>query len=262
MKILILISFLYINLIANPLDTFHLIMSKVYENFNNKSEAFLHYQKIEDKPDSVTYNIANMLYEQKKYQEAIERYKKITEPSLQFNKFYNLGNSYAKSNMYEDAIKAYEQALKIKDDNDAKSNLEIVKKYKKRQDQNEKKRNKDYNKGLDGNSIGKSQEDLGDNPKRDNQIKNKQAKAKNTSSKDNKNNERANANYERTQQGELPTTQNQIKGSKNKESQKLRQALDIEEKKWLNTIGKQEFNTIMIPLNKNGAKNDKTINPW
>lgn len=262
MKFLFLISFYCIGLLANPLDLFHILMSQTYEKSDNKIEALRHYEKIIDKSDVVIYNMANILYQQKKYSEAIKFYKMIKDPKLQFQKLYNLGNSYAKNNMYEDAIKSYEDAIKINNkDKDVKINLKIIKKIKQISDANVEKNEDNKTK----KSSGKTHEDKDNNTNKDNQMESELKKAKEQIGQKQTDNQRVNTNYQREKEGKLPTIQNSSKNTKSKQSKQVQQSqqiADLEEKKWLNLLSKQELNTLLIPLTKNGVKNDKTINPW
>lgn len=86
-----------------------------------------------DNPAStiIEYDIANTLYEKKKYEEALKLYDKITkdpdDPVLQSRAYYNLGNTLYRLNKLPESILAYKEALKLNpDDAQAKYNLEYV----------------------------------------------------------------------------------------------------------------------------------------
>ena len=86
-----------------------------------------------DNPTSpiIDYNIANTLYEKKKYEEAVKYYNKVAknadDPLFQSKVYYNLANTLYRLNKLQDAIPAYTEALKLNpDDVDAKYNLEFV----------------------------------------------------------------------------------------------------------------------------------------
>ncbi|KAA3657531.1 MAG: tetratricopeptide repeat protein [Calditrichaeota bacterium] len=86
-----------------------------------------------DNPTSpvIEYNIANTLYEKKKYEEAIKLFDKVTknsdDPLFQAQAYYNLGNTLFRINKWQESILAYTEALKLNpDDQDAKYNLEFV----------------------------------------------------------------------------------------------------------------------------------------
>lgn len=93
------------------------------------------------------FNKADALYKAKEYKAAEESYKKVVPKSreAQFNKSYNLGNSFAMQGDLESLKKAlneYEEALKIRDDKNAKENLEIVKRAIKEQEEQKKENQK------------------------------------------------------------------------------------------------------------------------
>ncbi|GGY70166.1 hypothetical protein GCM10011613_13220 [Cellvibrio zantedeschiae] len=88
---------------------------------------------------------------------------------------YNRGNALAKAGKLQDAIKAYDEAIK-RDPNlaDAKKNRELLEQLLKQQDQN--KQNKDQNK--DNKDDNKNQQDKKDGENKDNQDEDKQDQSK------------------------------------------------------------------------------------
>jgi Ca-activated chloride channel family protein len=76
------------------------------------------------------YNVAEALYKNKKYEEAIKSYEKSLNSediTLREKAFYNLGNSYYQMNKYQEAIQNYIKALELDpNDQEAKHNLELV----------------------------------------------------------------------------------------------------------------------------------------
>ena len=109
---------------------------------NNKNEALEAYEQALkyyrdaeiEKPESpkLSYNIGNVMYQQEKYQDALERYYKalsIDEPQDQAATYYNMGNALYRSGKYPEAIQSYQKCLDINpDDEDAKYNIEYVRK--------------------------------------------------------------------------------------------------------------------------------------
>ncbi len=87
-----------------------------------------------EKPESpeLSYNLGNVMYQQEKYQDAQEKYYKALgsdEIEHQAWSWYNLGNTFYRSGKYPEAIQAYEKCLDLTpDDEDAKYNLELVRK--------------------------------------------------------------------------------------------------------------------------------------
>ncbi len=98
-------------------------------------EALKFYRDAEiEKPESpeLSYNLGNVMYQQEKYQDGLERYfKASSSDKLQHQSwaYYNLGNSFYRSGKYPEAIQAYQKCLELTpDDEDAKYNLEFVRK--------------------------------------------------------------------------------------------------------------------------------------
>jgi Ca-activated chloride channel family protein len=97
--------------------------------------AMRHYQDAEiERPEApkLHYNIANTLYGQERYEEAVERYNKAfytEDPKLEAHTYYNQGNALYRAGKLAEAIQAYEKCLDLTpDDVDAKYNLEFVRK--------------------------------------------------------------------------------------------------------------------------------------
>ena len=117
----IFISLIFITLTfswASVLDFKYLDdAKKAYEN-KDYEKAADSYSKVDN--DEAKFNQADSLYKAKKYDEALKAYSSISNKDLEFNKLYNMGNSYANLKDTEKAIKSYEDALKIKDNKEAK----------------------------------------------------------------------------------------------------------------------------------------------
>ena len=118
---------------------------------NKASEAYeqalKYYRDAEiEKPESpeLSYNIANVMYQQEKYQDALEKYYKglsTEKPKDQAAAYYNMGNALYRSGKYPEAIQAYQKCLEITpDDEDAKYNIEFVRKKMKEMMDKEKQR--------------------------------------------------------------------------------------------------------------------------
>lgn len=79
------------------------------------------------------YNLANALYKQGKFKDALEQYdvfvKNNANKDTLSKAFHNIGNSYLKEKRYEDAIKAYKNSLKFNPKDEAtRYNLAYAKK--------------------------------------------------------------------------------------------------------------------------------------
>lgn len=104
-----------------------------YYNEENYEEALGAYRDAQlEVPESAElhFNIADVLYKQKKYEEAQEEYLQALSTDdalLQSQIFYNVGNCQYRTNKLVEAIDSYKKSLEINpDDIDAKHNLEFV----------------------------------------------------------------------------------------------------------------------------------------
>lgn len=86
-----------------------------------------------DNPGSpiVKFNIGDVLYQKRNYEEALKAYQDAIQKSddlkLQAQGYYNIGNTLYRLNKWPESILAYQQALKLDpNDEDAKYNLEYV----------------------------------------------------------------------------------------------------------------------------------------
>lgn len=119
------------------------------------NDAEIDYRKaLDKKPDLeiATYNLADALYKEGQFEPSITKFESLTKTkanSSQLSKYYyNLGNSYFKTQKMEDAINAYKQSLRLNPkDQDAKHNLFLAqhmqKQQQKQQQQKENQKNQD-----------------------------------------------------------------------------------------------------------------------
>lgn len=108
--------------------------------------------------DAARLNQANSLYKQGLYKQSLKQYKAVKDKSLAFDRLYNSGNAYAKSGQINEAIDSYEAALKLKKDEDALFNLELLKKQKRKRKKNKQDKNKKHNKQKKNSQKNKSKE--------------------------------------------------------------------------------------------------------
>lgn len=223
----------------------------------NKSYKNKEYQKAEENfkkldYDESIYDKANALYKQNKYKEALEEYKSIKsfDGDKEFNRLYNMGNSNAKLNKDDEAIKNYEKALEInKDDKDAKFNLELLKKKKEEKKPQDKSDNKkqDDKKKQDGDKK-KDQEKKDSNKEKSQKDGSPDNKDKKDSDQKKEDSDNKNKNDSKEK--------NDAKESKADRSDK--KMSEVEAKKWEKMMDKKEFTTKPYRLQKseNGGKNE------
>jgi len=111
---------------------------------NNYEDALKSYtDALLESPESpeLHYNIANVMYQQKKYKDAISEFEKTLSTDdqiLQEKAYYNMGNCSFKEGEYDKAIDYYKKALEINpEDEDAKFNLEFTRQKLKEMMQNQ-----------------------------------------------------------------------------------------------------------------------------
>lgn len=104
--------------------------TKVYDRSSR-----LYEQLAKNSPKSATwYNLAESYYQEGKYKKALDAYGKVvTEtPQIEARKLYNMGNAQVKLGNLEEAAKLYQRSIDLKDDEDARYNLELIKKHQKK----------------------------------------------------------------------------------------------------------------------------------
>lgn len=105
--------------------------------FQRALESYISAESIMPANARLDYNIAGALYENAKYEEAVDKYTKaLSTPDIDVQQasHYNLGNTHYRMGDYQKAITGFENALNLNpDDLDAKLNLELARKMLKEQ---------------------------------------------------------------------------------------------------------------------------------
>ncbi len=266
MKRIIILALLFSVLNAFEFDFEYLKKAKEAYNNGNYKKAVEYYEKIKDKNDKILFNLADSYYKAKNYKKALELYEKIKDKNLEFKKLHNMGNTLAHLGKIDEAIKSYEEALKIKEDKDTRFNLELLKKMKKRKKKNRKNQKKHPQNQKNKNQNKKKEKK---NRKNENQNDNKSGKngeenRKNSDSKKKKENSNAQKTKpQKNQKGDHKDKRN----SKNKKSkpQKIKNVpiSDMEIRKYEKMLNKRGVNTLLLPLNTKGEeRNEENIKPW
>jgi len=111
-------------------------------------EKYIQAQDGKSHQQELSYNVANTLYQQKKYPEATKELEKsVSAGNTGLNQkiYFNRGNSFYQMKQYPQAIESYQKALELDPkDRDAKYNLELA--LKKLQENPQKKRESSSNK--------------------------------------------------------------------------------------------------------------------
>ncbi len=226
---------------------------KIYERYKNRSENA-----------EVNYNIANTLYKQGRYKEAIKNYKKAVfdDKNMRAKKYANLGNAYVKSHEKEGlqkAIKAYEESLKIHEDKETRENLEAVKKALKEQKQKQQKQKQKKDKDQKKNGDKEKNKD-----KKESQNKNKSDKKSEDKQKKNekqKNKEDKKKEQEKNKAQKLKENNTTVKPQEAQDKKGMKMSKE-EEKKWLKKLQKNQ-RTFLYRLNKKDkVEENLDEKPW
>lgn len=220
------------------------------EKYSDSIKYFENISKVKNSNEA-NYDLANAEYKSGNYQKAIKSYEKVVTKNsdLEFDKLYNSANSYVKLNDLKKAEELYEKALKLKDDEDAKYNLELIKKM--QEEEKQKQENKDKNKEKKKDEEQKKEDKENQQNDKDKEDKNKenQKDEKNQGEKDNKKDEESNS------ENELDKNQAEASSGENME-----QMSDLEEKKWLNRLNEQRVST--LPYEDIKAKDENVKSSW
>ncbi len=203
-----------------------------HQNYEVSAKHFEEYAKKSHSGEAY-YNAGNAFYRQKKYKEALQEYKKAKFDSRadRAKNFANMGNAYAKlgsEKNLKEAIKAYEDSLKLQDDKEVRENLEAVKKalQQQKQQQKQKKQQKNKKNKQQKNQNQQNKQDQKSEQQKDQNKQNQQDKKDKQQSK--------NQNEQSQQESQKNSDQKeQQKNEKQKEQQKERksQKQSEEEKK-------------------------------
>lgn len=115
--------------------------NKLYaeEKFDEANNQYRDAQIDEPESPEIQFNIGDVQYKKKKYEEAMNEFQKSLSGEdimLQSKAYYNMGNTMYRTGKLPESILMYTQALKLNpDDMDAKYNLEFVRRKLKDQSQ-------------------------------------------------------------------------------------------------------------------------------
>jgi Ca-activated chloride channel family protein len=238
-------AFIMISLIRLPLEAklfdFRDI-DKAHEAYDAGKyiEAEEHFQKVvkSNKSPQSIYDFANAQYKAGKYQEALLSYNNVIaqDDALKYKKFFNQGNAHFQLKAYDKAVKAYEEAKKIKSEEDLEHNLALAKKKLKEQEEKKKKKNDKKNKKED-----KKQDD-----------KKKEGKDKDKSDKEKREQDKK----------QEPKKQQAKQGDKEKKPKKKEEISQKEEKMWQQHLERMKPKTMPMKLDMKPIKRNKDEKPW
>ncbi len=275
-KVAILL-FTAIFLSAGVLDFVTLKEAKeAYEKGEYKKAASLYEKIAKEGSDEARFNAADALYKAGDYKGALKMFESVDSSELKFEKLHNMGNCYAKLGEINKGIKAYEEALKIKEDKDTRFNLELLKKLKQKwqekrgQEGQGQKHNREKN-GQSRNSKsgsgekkqnreqgGKKEEKKSDNEQDNGGSKKEQKKGgrDRDMKKDKMEKER--------QKSDKKGAQKRKESAKSRGAETKKEPIsEMELRKWNKELNRRKIRTLMLPLETKqniGGENEET--PW
>lgn len=154
--------------------------NKLFEK-GSFADAEANYKKALDKknnyPEAI-FNLGDAIYKQpNRKEEAVTQFelanKLITDPKIKAQAFHNIGNAYTDAQKYDQAVKAYKEALKLNPkDNDTKYNLAYA--NEKLRTKNNEDENKDNKKDQNKDDQKDKKDDQKQDKKDDKQDQNKE----------------------------------------------------------------------------------------
>ena len=209
----------------------------------NWSEAEIDYRKAAVKDSlsvAANYNLANTLYRQGDYAQAMQTYQKVKEvapiSASSADYFFNLGDAAIQQKDWQQAVDAFAQSLiRRPDDLQAKENFIYAKKMLQNQQQNQNNdQNNDQNQDNDQNN---DQNDNGENDQNQDQNDN-QNKDQNNDQNDDRNQNQQDGQNDRQQQPQQ--SQGQQPKITPQAAQQMLQAIQAKEKETQDKVNKQK----------------------
>lgn len=215
-------------------------------NKQDFEKAEVEYRKAAAKKENsfeAAFNMADALYKQKKYDEALEQFSALTEKEHDKKRlgeiYHNIGNTLLAMEKTDESIEAYKESLRNNPASEAtKYNLEFAR-YKQQQKQQNKDQNQDKNQQDQQNKDQNQQDQNKDQQDKQNQNKDQQQDKKDQ-------------NQQQNQQNQQPQEQ-QGKISK-EDAERLLDALQQDEKNVQEKVQKQkaqEQKAKRMKINKN-----------
>ena len=162
-KIVLFFFLLQVFVYGNIKDDLYIYKANSAIENKQNAKAYKYLQKVSNKTDTIYYNMANILSEQKNYKQAIVLYEKIKDTKLQHKVLHNMANSYVELFEYEKAISYYKKSLQLHDNPQTKSNLDLANLEYTKKIQKEKKLKKLKQKFRSGRANEGFADDLDDN---------------------------------------------------------------------------------------------------
>ena len=265
---------------AGMLDFMTLKEAKTaYEKGDYVKAANLYEKIARSGNDAAKLDAGDAWYKAGEYEKALQLYRSIRQKDLQFEKLHNMGNCYAHLGKIDEGIEAYEAALKIREDEDTRFNLELLKKMKEkkenkkdrkndRQQQNKKNSDGGKNRKDDRQGEGQQNRQKSDEKSERNKSDEKSGKGKEDGKKDasrNRENRNEKARNGKEKKREEPDRE---KGTGASKTQNMPRKNDepiseMELRKWNKVLNQRGIHTLMLPMpTKKSERSDDETTPW
>jgi len=199
------------------------------KNYTAALEKYVQARGGKDHQQELSYNIANTLYQQRKYPEATKELEKSISASntgLNQKVYFNRGNSLYEMGQYPQAIESYKKALELDPkDRDAKYNLELALKKLQENPQKQKQDGSNKNQNKENDSSKKDQQPQNQPSDQQKQQDSQKQESKQEPQKQNANPKESDAQQNQAQKGE------QKQGMDPKEALRILDAINNQEKR-------------------------------
>lgn len=203
------------------------------EKFDEANDKYRDAQVSNPESPIIHFNIGDALYQKRNYEEAMKSFQNATQktndPKLQAQSYYNLGNTLFRLDKWQESIAAYQQALKLDpNDEDAKFNLEYVRRKIKENAQKQPQDQQQQNQGQ--NQQQEQQQENGEEQnKKDEQQQQDQQQQQGEQGQEQKDQQEQQQNIDEEQP---PAQQQQLKPGElsKEEAERLLEALQSQEK--------------------------------
>jgi len=189
----------------------------------------------EDKTGKANYNLGNTLYNQERYEEALNQYQNAltsNDPNVVSNAYYNLGNTQFKNEKFQESINSFKNALKYNgDDLQAKENLMLAKQMLRQQQQQQQQQQQDQDQNNEENKDQEEQQQQEQQQQQQQEDENKEDQDSQSESQ------------EQQEQQEQEAEQSDKKDLDKEDARKLLEIIDNEEKKVQEKLRKMKGNS-------------------
>lgn len=199
------------------------------DNYSDSEVLFKEALEIDSTSIPATYNMANSLYKQNKFQEASSIFNELSanvdDKSAKADMYHNIGNSFLKQKKYEQSIEAYKNSLRIRpEDEETRYNLAYAKQMLEQQQQQQ--QNNQNN-----NQDKQEQKNNKDDQQQENQDQQQQQQEQQQNNQE---------QQQENQQEEEQQSQPMKKGLSREEMERMLQAIQQKEKNVKEEIDKEK----------------------